>query len=341
MNELQIHRHEERDEFFASKGRLYWSAAIDSWVTADEDLVKSVFKNSDFHVADYIAGFRAINEKLGVDFATTINVLSHSPVVWEGTKHREARKKSALWIKQHLDAAVRAFDERLQSTLKYVSERQAEFDLMQECIGPAINASMHALSDVVTDSFDSEESCSQIFDRLLSLNRRKRLNTKLEKALESAPASCTQASRYFQASLTTVGSDSILGGLAESVIDHLEKNVETRLCDILWSDKISRTSVPYVERICARDCELEGQKIKAGNRIRIYLFPFERTEPDSLFGMGKHVCLGKALTLEIWKILTGQLSEIPKVMRVCRVDYRKSDYLFRTPTKLKVKISNE
>ena len=203
---------------------------------------------------------------------------------------------------------------------------------------------MVALSGVAVEPEAAAISPSQVFDRTLSVNRRKSLNRRIGRLLEDAKANIASEAPVLDAALVVVGADSLLGSAIESFVGEVRRHTGKRLSDMDWSEKLSSTAVPYVERVATRPCQVAGTEIEPGQRIRLYLDAFERggaEARDFFFGAGRHVCLGKSISTQVWQILTSLFRDVDCRVSIDAVSYRPSDYVFNVPDSVKVTVHDD
>jgi cytochrome P450 len=107
---------------------------------------------------------------------------------------------------------------------------------------------------------------------------------------------------------------------------------------------LTATGVPYVERVLEKDCTISGSLLKGGDRIRLVLGAYqkagvsdERNESKLYFGIGRHTCLGKMLSVKAWKVLVGKLQTINRSVEISSISYRISDSVFSCPISFRVR----
>jgi hypothetical protein len=123
--------------------------------------------------------------------------------------------------------------------------------------------------------------------------------------------------------LTIIGHDSLVASLGCSLLDVLEKGTGKQLCELAWPQSLPSTGVPYVERLAMRDSWIDRTKVRAGERVRLYI-----SEPRQFFGKGRHSCLGEDVSTWIWRTLTAELSRLPHKFYIQAVCRRERDYVF-------------
>lgn len=323
---------------------LLWSEQLGFWITANRELILSILGDRRFAVIDLKNEARRLSRRLGFDLSATEDLFDRLPLGHEGPEHAEKRRNAALVIKKSSDNALKHFAESIGEKVHNAFENYRAINIVSEVLSPSVRELMFALSRVRMDAQDEADSLSQIFDGMLSVNRRKFLNKRIAAALARHSTECPIDDVTLRTGLSFVGADSILGTLTESFIYEIGKNAGKRMSQIVWNDKIPMTGVPYVERITTETVVVAETQIEKGQRIRLYLDAFQPDYPDHLdpyFGPGRHMCLGKALSQNAWQILTAALGGIDKTVRVINVEYRKADFLFNAPKIVEVAIDND
>jgi cytochrome P450 len=334
---LLLHRSPARWEFYASAPPVFWSVELKSWLTADRDVILSILKDRDFVAIDFKTETKRLSRKLGVDLRATEILFDYVPLGQEGADHAALRKKMALYVSGQSKHALKDLAVFAKGKLDASCEQGTPFNIVSDVFHPCVSHLLTALGGVGVPQRDV--SLPQIFDRTLSVNRRKRLNTEIETLLASRKSGLSPEQVALHTAAAVVGSDSILGTITESFVYEIERNSGKRMSEIAWSENPPITAVPYVDRIAARPSEVAGEPIEKGQRIRLYLDVFKMGDPrdhEYYFGSGRHACLGKALSMQAWQILTSAFGTIDKHVEIRTVSYRKSDYLFNSPNVVEV-----
>jgi len=202
---------------------------------------------------------------------------------------------------------------------------------------------MSILSGIHCGGIGEAESLSLVFDKMPSVNRRKLVNGRIGRLVMDQAAGCEFEQANFNAAVSIVGADSIFGSLTESFIYEIRQNSGKSLSDIDWAKKLPATGVPYVDRIAVENVSIEKIDISAGQRIRLFLNGFQFDDADELdgyFGAGRHTCLGKAVSVKAWDIMTSILKKTCKRVEISKVKYRKSDFLFNAPSLVEIRVRN-
>jgi hypothetical protein len=337
-----LHRNLDRLAQYASLDAIAWSDDLSSWVCADPKTVRSLLRLSELRVIDFRNVYGTLTKKLDLDFSPTTKVLDFVALGLNGQEHREVRKDETLYLKEVASLAVEAFDASIAGSLQSLMDGRSKICLAQEVVSPAVAKMFFVISGI--EAFAKEEpSLSLIFDRMLSLNRRRKINSRINELLAKLEQSESGKDASMRVSLQVVGADSIFGALTQSLAIILEHNEGRMLSEIDWPCEVPETAVPYVDRIATTDFELGGANVKAGDRVRIYVQALKNDPnmaPAELFGIGAHICLGKAISMRTWKSLTLRLSRIDTKLNVVEHSMRRPDFLFNAPSSLKVSISH-
>jgi hypothetical protein len=102
------------------------------------------------------------------------------------------------------------------------------------------------------------------------------------------------------------------------------------------------TGVPFIERIAINDFSDQGTRFNAGDGLRIYYQAFAYSdsplERPKIFGVGSHLCMGKNLSLDLWREMTSALGKIPLYADIASHEWRTDDYIFLCPSQLRVRL---
>ena len=103
----------------------------------------------------------------------------------------------------------------------------------------------------------------------MSVKRRKLIDRKICELFAAASEHVPQGNEEIRVDIANLGSDSLLGSIAETFIDEVSNNPGKLLSDIVWSEKLTASAVPYIERKAARSTTVDAKVIEAGDRIRL------------------------------------------------------------------------
>jgi len=332
---------QQRDDA-RSKGRsgkarpIEWDSSLRCWCIYDAEIITTILKSPDFSVVNYVDIYRSFEERVGMECSTLIRALCHIPLANEGKVHAELRKDLARLVRAELNTAKQHLAIFIPATLANVCRDGSRADLVQDIVRPVADAFFACLLGVnLPIGGERDISVSQIFDRSLSLNRRKAISEQADAIRHAFSAASDQlkTSPDYALALTIIGHDSIVASLGRSLLRVLEDGAGRRLCDVAYPASLPETGVPYTERVAHKDCGVSGINLRAGDRIRLY---FDAATPSDgqaaearpFFGRGRHSCIGEGISIWLWQTLTAELSRLSLRFSVETVRRRKRDYVF-------------
>jgi hypothetical protein len=175
------------------------------------------------------------------------------------------------------------------------------------------------------------------------LNRRKRLNQSLARLMRlfEGRRDTLSTSPEIAVAMNIVGKDAFIGSVVLSVWETLVRNPGSRLSEVTFSKDLPATGVPYVERVALDDATVGRISVRKDERIRLYLDATARhvsgEEANLLFGKGRHLCLGKPMTLAIWRALIATMATMSERFTAEEFEMRDGDYVFSYPERAVVK----
>jgi cytochrome P450 len=315
---------------------MEWVSSLGCWCVYDAPTVTTILKSPDFSVVNYAEVYRSLEQTVGMNCSALIRALSHIPLANEGKVHIDLRRDLARLLHTELGHAKQHLATLIPATLANVCQSESRVDLVQEIVRPSADALFACVFGVELPACAASGiSVSQIFDRSLSLNRRKAINTQAD-AIRQAFGAATgrlKTSPDYALALTAIGHDSIVATLGRSLLRVLEDGAGKRLSDLAFPSLLPETGVPYVERIASKDCCLNGSDLHVGDRVRLYLEPPHNaktavSEVRPFFGRGRHSCIGEEISIWLWRAITAELSRLPLKFVVECAHRRERDYVF-------------
>jgi len=338
---LLLHRSSDKLKFYNSADPLFWSDELNCWITCDPSTIIFILKSNDFEVINYKKETVRLAHGLGADLFATANILGSIPLTQEGDSHAALRKQMAVELNQKSAAGPRELDCFAQAKISEKFDKNEKFDIASEIFAPFVAMLTSELSGICAAHFNGDVSLSQVFDKCLSVNRRKLLNNVIDKMYTSAVQGSAADKASMRVAMMILGTDTLLGSIGESFIYSISTNPKKSMSEINWSEKLPITGVPYVERIANKSTVVSRIDVLKDQRVRVYLDAF-RSEgsdyEDLYFGAGRHVCLGRAVSQQAWQMLTSKFKKIGKNVSILQVRYRTSDYVFNCPISIEVSV---
>lgn len=340
---LRLQHAPEKDRAYRAFAPIEWSEDLRSWCVFDSKFIVEILKSPDFVVVDYAAEYRKLDQRTGIGWTDLVHVLSNIPLAAEGSRHAELRREFARLIHARGTVTKAAVSQTLKHLIPLVFRAGAKADLVADLVRPLNDVFFSELIGAPIPSLaPAKASPSQIFDRFLSLNRRKKLRDEVARVSKClAEAELATTANYATAFLA-VGHDSVLGTLGSSLVAVLQHKGDTRLCDLDYPRSLPRTGVPYIERFATKPFVFANVDVEPGDRLRLFLDACPARDSNGeqavFFGKGRHVCLGKEPSEWLWRAVTEELAKIPLRVRLIEARLRRNDFVFSVYESIKVSI---
>ncbi|MHA3915924.1 hypothetical protein [Halovulum sp. GXIMD14793] len=337
----RIHGAPDRARFYAGLDDIEWSEELGAWMSATPEVIHTLLRHPDVEVLDFRQILPVIEEKTGVDLSGATEMFGAIALGMSGEELAAARREQMLILKQNTPAALDRFSTSVKEGLAHLL-KDGGGNLVTTVTHPAGRDMMLALSGVDAETGTPEFSLSQIFDRYLSLGKRRRINAIVSEIISETSERMPRHEAVTRTALSVIGADSIIGALGVSFLHDAERNPGKRLSEFEWSPDMARTSVPYADRFAAADIDIAGKQIKKGDRLRLYYDSLGMAacpQHRDYYGIGAHVCLGKAISMRAWTIFCETLSRVDLVPQIERVTYRRGDCVFNFPTEIKMELT--
>jgi cytochrome P450 len=321
---------------------IWFSEEIRRWMVTSPDLIRQVMTNRAFSVPSYKTG--KLGSRMGQDFSKLDLVTQYLPLAYEGEEHKRLRAQFARLITRNTPAALLAFSQALETCLDACRARP-EFCLIQDLLLPAMRPALCKLAGIDAGREVRVEDVPQLFDDAISGKRRMAIQAIIEQ-LTAASTFSDPEDTHIGIALMAVSSNTLLGSLSRSCIAQLEAGNGKSLQKIEWSEDFSHTALALIEKVALTDTELGAVKLKAGDRIRLFLDAAgyehggnESTYSDLFFAVGPHRCVGMSISRQIWGLLTARLAQEKMTLRIKEVTHRQGDYVFIFPNRCLVENS--
>ncbi len=334
---LTPHQQPDRRERYKALHPFSYDEHLKVLCVYDPDMISTIFRSEDFRINPFADHYRVIAERTGIDFQASIDTLDHIPFSKEGEEHRRLRSEMSRIVaadsREHI-AGMEAFIAALVPAL-FVSG--AEVELNHQLARPIFYELFSRWLHVDQREFMQEFNISQVFDGAMSLNRRKMVNKHLSglRCAFAERAEAIPSTPDISVALNVLGNDALIGSLVLSVWHVLEQHPGARLSDVDFPANLVASGVPFIERIANRDIEINGMKVAKDQKVRLVLDATSRqmtdTEHDLFFGKGRHLCVGKPMTLVAWRSLTKALNKSPLRFTLGEMRLRGGDYAFNYP----------
>lgn len=331
---LTLHHQPDKLETYQALHPFHFDKELDCLCVFDAGIISAIFRSDKFNVIFFADQYRYIQDHTDLDFNATIAAFDHIPLANEGPHHKQIRGEMASVIGAQAAERAKAMEEFVAARVRDLFRPGAEVELVRDIATSIFHELFKSWLGVDHSKLVDDPNFSQVFDMKMSLNRRRKLNRNL------GDLTCAFAERRDQipvspeiaTALNVLGNDALKGTLSLSLWEILIRNRGLRLDEIDYPRNLPSTGVPYIERTATEDVEIAGMRVEKGQRVRLFLdatsYHSSGQETDVLFGKGRHVCLGKPMTLAIWRSLTATLKTIPLRFTPGEMKLRTGDYAF-------------
>ncbi len=340
MNLLTLHRDEARHAFFEerSSSAPFFDAAMGCWIVANPRHIEQLLQEPSLGPADYAGPYEQLTQKRGLQFPNIQFASRHLPFCLEGAEHQQSRRRIAGHLSSRRAMVIEEMQDFVDTAIS-VLDRGRKVELMGDVISPLV---LHAFRSMAESPFMHSgdfAASSAFFDRMLGPKKRLQLESKLgaiRSELRGSVDKISENEEGVRLTLFLAGYETLIGTLGESVYSVLRQHQAAKLCDVPFPDFPPQTGVPFIERRVAESFEFAGVLPSAGERLRFYLqaLTYGDAPKAGIFGFGSRTCLGKQLSLEAWRIVTGALMRTPKRFRILEYEVRSDNYVFTCPKAL-------
>ncbi|APB98210.1 cytochrome P450 [Polynucleobacter asymbioticus] len=332
-SDREIHKSKNKSAIYCEEPKLRWSSELDRWLCFDPTLIKEVLKSDDFQVNDYFRTQEILTNHLGLNVEHTSRLLSQFPFCHDGKFHKELKKIYAKKLNEHHETALLQFEASLKELITLKFKPGTTLDLVEEIIAPAIVSAASIFSGIQSHFEGNSASIAQLLDETISVSRRMKINKKIEDFIIKFPKNTSEEIAFTRVGLAVTGLDSLVGALSESIVSLLNRDPNLKLSQIQWDENLPATSIPFIERTLTKDTILQGEQLKIGQTIRVYLDAggYSKQNPtysDLYFGAGTHTCIGKSFSKELWTVFTKCLSKVDLRLQIIKSARRDHDYFF-------------
>jgi len=332
--QVLIHRSLAKQTLYRAAAPLSWSKRLNSWLTFDPAIIRAIQKSSAFRVADHHGETARIRARLGIDLSNIERTVNGMPMGVEGPEHAKRRRGLAQVLVQRGDAALSHFARLAQDLCQKNLGQPGARELIADLFEPLALCLASQLSGLALQPYAGRSFPAQLFDKSLGLSRRKLVDQQIADLRQESIERCPAGDSDKAVSLAILGNDTLLGAMALSFVERMGAQANAQLCEIDWGTHLTRTSVPFIERVALRDVVFGTTTIKAGQSARLYVdrFCFEdQGQHDAIFGTGRHVCLGRSISQRAWSLLGAALAQLPFTVTLEKIVYREADCMFLIP----------
>lgn len=292
-----------------------------------------VLTDPSHEVLDFHNRHARLAERLQLDFADILFLLDHMPLALRGEAHAAQRADAARLLGERRATIAAAIPGLIARHLACL-ERPGTVDLLHEACVPLVEELIGVTIDADLEHADANY-VSRVFSQLLGVAQRRAMNAELAGLRRQITLAHPGESPLRQGSrlaLVVLGRDAMIGTLSRSLHAHFVDLEGAALNSKPLPEAPTHTGVPAVPR----ESKVEGEEL----RCRLAAFEGgDASDRMRFFGAGGHVCLGRALSLDLFKLLSAHLLQLKTSVTVETFHLRKDD-VFAMPDTFTIKVTS-
>lgn len=304
------------------------------------DSISAILGGADFEPVRYAERHAEIADRLGFDVSEIVRITKHIPLCLRGADHQDSRKRLASLIASRAEITKDIIDSVLPDLIAKLLA-PGRRDVMQTFVFPLVDALMTVMVDARV-TFEPDTMVSRIFSQSIGVAKRRRMNAEigaLRKQIEIQRPELSEIEVGDRVALCILGTDTLRGTLGCS-LHHIFADENARVpADETYPPC---TGVPYIDREAIVPVRVEDHDYKEAATFRAWLKGFEGFNESAarrrFFGFGSHTCLGRKLSLEIWRTISAGIKQNACSIRVVTFTKRRDD-VFSIPQTFEIEVS--
>ena len=333
-----------RAAFEACEPKIWWERSLFSTlVIVDPTVAADVLRSANFVLPDLRALVRELRSRQPDSFGHLQPALELLPIFLENESHARIRKI----LGQYLLSKHHEIEQRLPVIICELLDglpQSGEVDLVPQLLSPLVGDVFSKLIDRDLSEEVMGLRLGKMFEVKHTMASLSRLDDMLERVYSFLGEDCDADEEKFicQLNCLVFGVENVLSTLAENLLSAFQASGGSTPAQLpLYPVEVM---ISTTHRSAVSPTEIAGHRVEPRDIIRIHLEPFgyssERTVNAGLFGTGRHACIGKQLSLTIWKHLTEQFNSREFTGIVTEFDSDRS-HSFHVAKTLKVMILNK
>ncbi len=267
---------------------------------------KRLLKSENHQPVSIADQYRAIGQRLGLDFSPTIRLFDLLPIFLHGSRHAEVRRIMAARL---ANARVRQEQaaQRLIEQLPTLLAPGTTLDLVGSFVTPlwaalasADNTKLEIEPGLAADIIALLDSKSRLRDRMAT-------NEKIRRFIALDPANADE--RLISLGLSVLGTLPLAGSITLSLHSLFSANLGKPLSSLNYPKRFPVSAIPVTDRVAVGHCPHAGSAAGEITRCVLHSGKYSTEENDELlYGVGEHACLGRSIANAVWSMITSALS---------------------------------
>lgn len=264
--------------------------------------------------------YHRLSNRLNIDFGHIIELFDYIPLFQNGSQHKETRKRLAASYSVSRAQQEKNISVEINRIGEIIRSREGLLDVIEEVARPLWMSLYISFCQGVEIDDELMVSLPNIFCPGLSIRNRILINKKLVSLLDRN-RSKDRRLIFEVAALSALGFRPLVYGLALSLYKCCSEQTGLMMRDMEFPKTYSDTPLQFIDRVISDDFHAENVCFRNGDRIRCQTYSNSYTYDQNaafLFGVGRHICLGRSIANYIWKNLCVELKENNKrLLPIC------------------------
>jgi hypothetical protein len=311
---------------------------------ASGELATQILADPRFAAAPYAARHARLGERLGLDFSAILFTLDHVPLAMNGEDHARQRADVARFLAERRGAVDQVIPLLAQRAAAVLGQ-EGRHDLIGEVILPLVQDLISAIVDLPL-ALAADSLTSRIFSQNIGIAQRRRLQRELTDLRAQFAAAFPQDDDLrlgTRLAMIVLGRDALIGTLGQSLRHFFDEAEGQVLSAAELAVPPSHTGVPYIDRQATCPMHVAGKDLARDETLRCQLSSLDggtRAERLRFFGAGIHLCLGRALTIDLFAALSAVLKTLPVRVQVLDYELREDD-VFHFPARFDIEVFHD
>jgi cytochrome P450 len=303
----------------------------------DHELSREVIGSRAFRAYAMADAYRDIARRTGQNFDAAIALLDRLPTFMAGERHKQVRRAMARQNEASKPAQVEAAAAFLADFAATTMQPSRTVDLLGDFARPLFRAmagAASALGPLDNETFSLIERVPALFSSMTPLKDRLETNAMIESVLGRAGPNAID-----DVSLLVLGIYPLTGSIALTLHDAIRANPGLALAQVRWPDWFSHTALHYVDRVCREPVSAGGQDYTPGDRAHCFIRHSSWSNAQNramTYGSGSHLCLGRALSEQVWTMVTTTFAQSALHASAGEMPIRTDSEPFRLPARAMV-----
>jgi hypothetical protein len=338
MDLLSLHFLDSRLEEFKEAPDIFFSPDLKQWIVFKPELVVELLRDERLIVPNVVDAIQRVEQRYDRNFPNLVFAVRSIPLLLNGQVHREVRRTLADMVTQGRANVTAALPELMA---RYVEpmDRQVNPDWITSVFIPLVGDVFCRMCNCPISLPFPKLVITRLFDRFVNLAALDAAEQQIDLLRWELTKTAPNVDPAPALALFILGRDSLMGTLATSLYSILRQNLNRRFSDIEFPDFPPETGVAIAERIAADSITVGPHTIAAGDRIRMFFQPMSSADGavarQNLFGAGAHSCIGRLISLDIWRAMIKTLNRFSGLLTSVSCEFEPNT-VFVSPRYLKI-----